>query len=476
MDEPIETILAQARLTGSGEGLAGHLKHEAEFPQQARELVLTLLWQSPKLPGIATRTIPKKSGGVATVGNPVFETGKPTIPQPGSGTIPTPKVASLSDNSTAETTIRPLQPSSPKESGMGEHAPNDQSHGNAKRKATQYIKASHARWLVGIVVTAAWVAPSIAEYWNHWWMKLIVYSFGFACSLLLFSVLYEWAEWKLFKAAATAFVVWVAYTSVVFLASYGGGMPGFFSNPILRFALPVVLTVAAAITWYRAFRTTSHPNPTTAPQIMTLPPPRPATTPSTAPSSTQPIVTKPSRPTGPTVPTTRSPIAILRGYPPPIETLIYAEFGEGDMDSVDRWLITCNDGETLISRVQALFRQADPSRITLSGLHLPDKFLDGDPKQLKLYFSDGTKIILNEGEYLSTEVFRQKIKRKVDRENTGLMLRSHVNFGDWPKGSTFTEFDFAKKSYQYQRTGVVDDSYLETLEDHLKKGNIEILL
>ncbi|MGA2442659.1 MAG: hypothetical protein ABSH08_17025 [Tepidisphaeraceae bacterium] len=152
-------------------------------------------------------------------------------------------------------------------------------HGDPKRKGTQYIKASHAYWLVGVVVGAAWIIPGVAESWNHWWMKLIVYLFGFACGVLIFAVLFDWAEWKPLYAAMPACFVWLSYTAVVFFASSGGVMPIFLSSPRMRFVLPVVLTALAMVSWFRALRPVPsaksiagnpevvpppHENPTTA--------------------------------------------------------------------------------------------------------------------------------------------------------------------------------------------------------------------
>jgi hypothetical protein len=172
---------------------------------------------------------------------------------------------------------------------MGKNSANDQTHRSAESEGGQKIKANHltiAKWLIGTIVAAAYILPSVAEYWSAWWMQVLVWAFGAACSYGVYGFLHGIVKWKPFNAFIPAFVVFASFASVLLVAYAGGSMPPFLSSSKTRYFFPAVLSAIALFAWIRALHYSApHKDPDQG-KSSTMP-----TTPATTNSMTTPSET-----------------------------------------------------------------------------------------------------------------------------------------------------------------------------------------
>lgn len=175
---------------------------------------------------------------------------------------------------------------------MIQNGPQNQSYSEAEGDGGQQIGANHvavAGGILGAIVTAAWVLPSVVENWDHWWMKLIVCAFGIATSYGVYALLRQGAKYRHHKAVVVAVVFGLLYFAVLGAALAGGVMPEFTSNSKVRFIIPALLTLITVASWYRSFRpatkaTIAQPATSPAQESASAPPttqPAPTTAPAT---------------------------------------------------------------------------------------------------------------------------------------------------------------------------------------------------
>jgi hypothetical protein len=370
----------------------------------------------------------------------------------------------------------------------------------------------------GCLSAVVLLVTQLSGHWEEWYVKfLIVPAFVVGCGYAIAEILVVKGRLPWSVALAVSLMVTGALGAAALYLYLGDDMLKFYPALIIYSGASIVSLAIIALLFYAAHllvvqqpqsktsevipRSSPTSNPSTAPSMAkppaTEPDPHAVSGPTVSPTSGLPLVTagelrgllrdvppheitalaqspvKPiaffiSQPHAP-----RSPIAILRGNPPPIDSLEWAAFGEGPEVEATQWMEATEFGEPLAERVKFLLRQTDPVLINSRNLKLPLDFLQGTPKKLKLRYPMGKLIALDENEQLSSETIGRKLKRIVDRDHPGLQFRSLTNFVNWPKYTLFTEYDFRKANPAFHREG--PDSHLEVLEDHLKKGNIEIV-
>jgi DNA-binding MarR family transcriptional regulator len=119
-----------------------------------------------------------------------------------------------------------------------------------------------------------------------------------------------------------------------------------------------------------------------------------------------------------------------------IDDLIYAEFGEGPLDERDKWRDVTASGQSLIERVKRLLRLPEPVLVNLANLEITDDPRPGTDKKLRLTFSNGATISIDDRQPLrliSATVLSKKstIRNTAASTDEQVILAAHRAWLEW---------------------------------------------